>query len=451
VARVLGRLLDADWAAVPAPSSPSSPSWGPRGPPPRHALTRREAVALLATRGPDLDAVLAAADALRARTLGAGATFVANRNVNYTNVCARSCDFCAFSASAPGGGRGGQAGATGPTPASFPSASGGAAATVPAAEAPYFLSPAAIAAAAADAWAAGATEVCMQGGIAPAFEGPDGLAAYEAIIAAAKAGAPGIHVHALSPLEVWTAAGGDPAALPAILDRLAGAGLGSLPGTAAEVLVARVRAALFRGARKKISAREWLTVMAAAHAARLRSTSTLMFGAANDGPADWAAHLAALRALQARTGGFTEFVPLPFVPDLAPGFAAGRLRSGPTRRDCLAVTAVARLFLAGSIDHVQASWPKLGPAALPRLLAAGADDMGGVLMSESISRAAGARFGSALSPADMAAAAVAAGRVPAVRTTLYGRAPEERVVAAFGGAGAAAAAGVVLGGAGALV
>lgn len=436
VARVLGRLLDADWPAVP-PCDGAAPSWGPRGPTPAHALTRKEAAALLGTRGADLEAVLAAADALRARTLGDRATFVTNRNINYTNICSRSCDFCAFSASAPRGGKKGD-----PFLPSFPSASGGAPATVAAAEAPYFYSPDAIAAASADAWAAGATEVCMQGGIAPAFEADGGVRAYEEMVGAARAGAPGIHIHALSPLEVWTAAGGVEAALPAVLRRLADAGLNSLPGTAAEVLVARVRAALFPGALKKLGAREWLRVMQAAHGMGLRSTSTLMFGAANDAPADWAAHLEALRALQARSGGFTEFVPLPFVPDLAPGFAAGRLRAGPTRRDCLAVTAVARLFLLGSIDHVQASWPKLGPAALPRLLAAGADDMGGVLMRESISRAAGAGFGAALSPADLAAAARAAGRTPAVRTTLYGRAPAERVSTAFGGVERARAAGV---------
>ena len=457
ISRTLGRLLDADWprAAGPDPHTGAPPAWGPRGPPHPASLTRAEAASLLSARGPDLEAVLAAADALRARTLGGGAgatataSFVVNRNINYTNLCTRSCDFCAFSAAtgAPPGRRSGEEGHGSPPPP-FPSASGGAPATAAAAEAPYFHSPAAIAAASAEAWAAGATEVCMQGGIHPAFEA-EGVAAYERLVAAAKAGAPSIHVHALSPLEVWTAAGGDPGAVPAVLARLAGAGLGSLPGTAAEVLSHRVRARLFPGGagakKKKVTARQWLRVMRDAHALGLRSTSTLMFGSANDGPAEWAAHLAALRALQGRTGGFTEFVPLPFVPDLAPGFAAGRLRSGPTRRDCLAVTAVARLFFLGSIDHVQASWPKLGPAALPRLLGAGADDAGGVLMSESISKAAGAGFGSGLAPTDLAAAAVAAGRIPVVRTTLYGRAPPERVAAAFGGVEAARAAGVEVG------
>ena len=284
------------------------------------------------------------------------------------------------------------------------------------------MGPADVAAAAAEAWAAGATEVCLQGGIHPAAD----LGSYVRLVEAARAGAPRVHVHAFSPLEVLTAAGGDLGAVPATLARLKAAGLGSLPGTAAEVLVRAVRARLCA---TKLSARAWLRVMRAAHEAGLRSTATIMFGA-TDGPADWASHLVAVRALQDRTGGFTEFVPLPFVPDLAPGYAAGRLRSGPTLREAVLMHAVSRLTLHGSIPNIQASWPKMGPALLPILLAAGANDCGGVLMRESITRAAGGGHGGACGVGAMRAAIAAAGRTPRQRTTLYTDAPPDRVAAA---------------------
>lgn len=233
-----------------------------------------------------------------------------------------ACTFCAFSAARPG------------------SAHPGAAA-----EAPYLMGEDEVEAAAAAAAAAGATELCLQGGIHPTFTG----ATYLRLLAAAKRGAPGAHVHAFSPLEVAHGAATLGVAVPSFLARLRGAGLGSLPGTAAEVLRPAVRRALCPD---KVTSRQWLATVRAAHGAGLRTTATLMFGHV-DAPADWAVHLHALRALQDRTGGFTEFVPLPFVPDAAPGFAAGATRGGPTLRETLLVHAVARLFLAGSIDNIQ--------------------------------------------------------------------------------------------------
>lgn len=318
--------------------------------------------------------------------------------------------------------------------------------------------------------------MCMQGGISPAFDG----ATYPALVAAARRGAPGVHVHAFSPLEVTHGAREAGATVREYLRGLKAAGLGSLPGTAAENLRPGPRRRLCP---EKLSGREWLAVMGAAHEEGLGATATIMFGGA-ESPADWARHLRAVRALQLRAiareergerergggsggerggappaprayrGVFTEFVPLPFVPDRSPGAAAGVLRAGPTRREAVLMHSVARLFFGGAIPNIQASWPKLGVAAVPFLLNAGCNDAGGVLMRESITRAAGGQHGQGVDAAAMRLLVSKANdgrfltrnstsstrkwrgdggggkRVAVQRTTLYGRASAERVAAA---------------------
>ncbi|KAK9832553.1 hypothetical protein WJX81_008558 [Elliptochloris bilobata] len=355
-----------------------------------HELSEREVEQLFAARGADFDAVCSAADAMRARICGNKVTYVVNRNINNTNVCTFACAFCAFSK-----GRAGEE----------------------LRDAPYLLLEAEIARRAAEAWDRGATEVCIQGGIHPDFTGQTYLRTLEA----AKAGAPGIHVHAFSPLEVWHGAASLGWPLAHFLAALRDAGLGSLPGTAAEVLCDDVRAAICPD---KLSSAQWLQVVEAAHEVGLRTTSTIMFGHM-ERPAAWARHLVRLRQLQARTGGITEFVPLPFVHMEAPIYLQGRARRGPTLRECVLMHALARLALP-NIPNIQASWVKMGPERAAQLLACGANDMGGSLMNESITRAAGAGFGQELLPERMEALIRAAGRTPRQRTTLYGSPPVER-------------------------
>jgi FO synthase len=325
---------------------------------------------------------------LRVRQCGDDVTYVVNRNINYTNICAYQCGFCAFS--------------KGKTHEHLRGR-------------PYDLSLEEIARRTAEAWARGATEVCMQGGIHPRFTGRD----YLAILATAKAAAPGIHVHAFSPLEVQHGAGTLGIAPAEFLAMLRDAGLGSLPGTAAEILTDRVRA---RICPDKLSAGQWLGVIGDAHRAGLRTTATIMFGHVEQ-PIDVAEHLLAIRDLQAETGGFTEFVPLPFVHTEAPLYLKGKARRGPTFRETMLVHAVSRLVLGPSIRNIQASWVKLGGEGVARMLAAGVNDLGGTLMNESISRAAGADHGQELSPTEAEAIVRAAGRTPRQRTTLYGTPP----------------------------
>ena len=241
---------------------------------------------------------------------------------------------------------------------------------------------------------------------------------------------PTIHVHAFSPLEVWQGAATAEWDLEDYLLRLKDAGLGSLPGTAAEILDDEVRRILCPD---KVSTAQWLEVMRTAHGVGLRSTATMMFGHIEQ-PRNQARHLLAVRDLQRETGGFTEFVPLPFVADEAPIALRGRARSGPTFEEVVVVHAASRLLLDPWISHIQASWVKLGPEGARALLAAGVDDLGGTLMNESISRAAGAAHGQECPPEVMESAIRAAGRVPAQRTTLYAEAPDDRVAASFGAA-----------------
>lgn len=360
-------------------------------------LTEAEIQALMATRGEECETVCRAADALRLAVNGDVVTYCVNRNVNYTNVCTFGCTFCAFS--------------KGPMAEEARGAS-------------YLLPPAEVARRAVEAWERGATEVCLQGGIHPTFD----ASTYLGYLRAVKEAVPGMHVHAFSPLEVYQGSTRSGIPLRTFLEQLRDAGLGSLPGTAAEILEPSIRALLCAD---KLTADEWVEVIRSAHAVGLKTTSTIMFGHL-ESAASWAHHLARIRAVAlASPGCITEFVPLPFVHPHAPLYRAGRARRGPTLRECLLMHAVARLALHGAVSNIQASWVKMGPEHAAELLAAGANDMGGVLMNESITRAAGASHGQELLPAEMDALIRAAGRVPRQRTTLYGAPPRSQVLASY--------------------
>jgi FO synthase len=360
-------------------------------------LDEDDATALLSARGSALDAVLRAADGLRREVCGDTVTYVVTRNVNYTNVCYFRCGFCAFSKGRLAKNLRG---------------------------APYLVPVAEIARRAEEAWERGAVEICLQGGIHPAFTGET----YVEICEAVKRAVPEIHVHAFSALEIWQGAATLGVPLEEYLARLREAGLGSLPGTAAEVLDDEVRRVLCPD---KVSTGQWLHVHDTAHRIGLRSTTTIMFGHV-DRPRNWARHLLRLRDQQRRSGGFTELVPLPFVHMEAPIYLRGRARPGPTFREALLVHAAGRLALHPWITNVQASWVKLGPDGARGALAAGCNDLGGTLMNESISRAAGAEFGQELPPERMEALIRSAGRVPRQRTTLYREVDPDRMRASFG-------------------
>ncbi|MBM3733258.1 MAG: 7,8-didemethyl-8-hydroxy-5-deazariboflavin synthase subunit CofH [Acidimicrobiia bacterium] len=398
------RLASEDWIAgqTRVPPSLSAPGLGPSG---LAAVTARardgkliaetEIRALFAARGSDFAFVRREADALRCEAAGDAVSYVVNRNINYTNICSYRCAFCAFSK-----GRGKDA-----------------------ARDPAYLLPASeIAARTAEAWARGATEVCLQGGIHPDYDGHT----YFAILAAAKRAAPAIHVHAFSPLEIHHGAETLGLSAAEFLAELKRAGLGSLPGTAAEILDDEVRATLCPD---KIRSGRWLEIVAAAHAIGLKTTATIMFGHV-DAPEHWARHLLRIRDLQRETGGFTEFVPLPFVPMEAPIFRQGRARRGPSFREAVLMHAVARLALHPWIGNIQTSWVKMGPEGAAVALQSGVNDLGGTLMNESITRAAGAIFGQEMPPEAMDALIRRMGRAPRQRTTLYGTPTAERTVQA---------------------
>jgi FO synthase len=349
------------------------------------SLTEDEIVTLFQARGEELRALLHAADRLRSEVRGDAVTYVVNRNINYTNICGYKCGFCAFSK-----GRGSQD-LRGPA---------------------YLLDVDEIARRTVEARAAGATEVCLQGGIHPSYTGNT----YLDIVAAVKAAVPEMHVHAFSPLEITHGARTLGLSLHEYLSRLRTAGLSSLPGTAAEILDDEVRALICPD---KINTEEWLAVMRAAHEVGLRSTATIMFGHA-DHPRHWARHLLRLSTLQQDTGGFTEFVPLPFVHMEAPMWRRGMARSGPTFREAVLMHAVARLVLHPWIQNIQVSWVKMGTDGAAFCLRAGANDLGGTLMNESITRAAGGVNGQELGPERIGAVAASAGRAVRQRTTFYG-------------------------------
>jgi len=360
-------------------------------------LREAEIVQLFAARGAGFEAVCRAADELRQRVNGDVVSYVVTRNINYTNVCYFRCQFCAFSKGKLSENLRGR---------------------------PYDLDLAEIQRRVEEAWERGATEVCLQGGIHPEYTG----ATYLAICRAIKDAIPGIHIHAFSPLEIWQGAKTTGRTVAGFLRELKAAGLSSLPGTAAEVLDDEVRAVICPD---KIKTNQWLEVMDAAHEAGLRSTVTIMYGHV-DRYQHWARHLLRIRALQARTGGFTEFVPLPFVPMETPIYLKGRARRGPTYREAVLMHAVARLVLHPVITSIQTSWVKMGTGGVAACLAAGANDLGGTLMNESITRAAGAVHGQEMPPESMEALIRSLGRNPRQRTTLYADAPAERRAVSFG-------------------
>jgi FO synthase len=359
-------------------------------------LDERQIMRLFASRDIDYRYVNQAADALRRSVSGDVIRYVVNRNINYTNICYFKCKFCAFS--------------KGRTHEDLRGS-------------PYDLDLEEVQRRAVEAWDRGATEVCLQGGIHPDYTGET----YAAVCRAIKAVTPDMHIHAFSALEVTQGAATSNKAIPDFLAELKEAGLGTLPGTAAEILDDDIRRIICPD---KINTQQWLDVQRAAHKAGLRTTSTIMYGHV-ESSRSWAKHLLALRDLQAETGGFTEFVPLPFVHMEAPMYRLGMARKGPTFREAVIMHAIARLSLHPLIANIQTSWVKMGPAGAAICLQSGANDLGGTLMNESISRAAGTQHGQEFPPHEMEALIRSIGRTPQQRSTTYGTISDERRAASF--------------------
>ncbi len=359
-------------------------------------LNMREIRRLFAARDGEVAQIVSAADDLRRRHCGDTVSYVVTRNVNYTNICYFKCRFCAFSKGKTNEKLRGR---------------------------PYDLSLNEVVRRAREAWDRGAVEVCLQGGIHPQYTGQT----YLDIVRAIKSELPDMHVHAFSPLEIHQGAKTLGLSVAEFLERLIEAGLGSLPGTAAEILDDEVRAQLCPD---KIDTAEWFNIVDTAHRLGLKTTATIMFGHV-DRPYHWARHLLRLRHQQQRTGGFTELVPLPFVHMEAPIYLKGGSRRGPTWRETLLVHSVARLVLHPYIRNIQASWVKLGPDGVAACLVAGANDIGGTLMNETITRSAGARHGQEMTPEAMETLLAGLGRPARQRTTLYGVAPADRCKASY--------------------
>ena len=362
-------------------------------------LEEPEIVKLFEAEDDDFVAVCRAADELRRAVNGETVSYVVTRNINYTNICYFKCQFCAFSKGKLAENLRGR---------------------------PYDISMDEIARRAKEAWERGATEVCMQGGIHPAYTG----AKYLEICATVKKAVPHMHVHAFSPLEVFQGAKTLGVSVRDFARELKAIGLGTLPGTAAEILDDEVRAVLCPD---KINTAQWLDVMGTAHREGLRSTATIMFGHV-DRYEHWARHILRIRDLQAETGGFTEFVPLPFVHMEAPIYLKGRSRKGPTFREVVLMHAVGRLSLHALVPNIQTSWVKLGEAGVRACLQAGVNDLGGTLMDETISRSAGAQHGHEMAPQEMEALIRGMNRVPRQRTTLYGDVGDDRYSASLNAA-----------------
>ncbi|CUR58391.1 FO synthase [metagenome] len=345
------------------------------------ALTDDQALALMSAEGELLEGVCRLADDLRRDTVGDDVTYVVNRNINFTNICYVGCRFCAF--------------AQRKTDADA-----------------FSLSLEQVADRAEEAWQLGATEVCMQGGIDPELP----ASAYFDLVSAVKQRVPGMHVHAFSPMEIVSGAARTGLSIEDFLIKAREAGLDTIPGTAAEILDDEVRWVLTKG---KLPTKTWIEVVSTAHKVGLRSSSTMMYGHV-DNPRHWVQHLRVLRRIQDESGGFTEFVPLPFVHTSSPIYLAGVARPGPTLRDNLAVHAMGRIMLHGSIDNIQTSWVKLGVDGTRAMLQAGANDVGGTLMEETISRMAGSEHGSAKTVAELVEIGAGIGRPVVERTTVYG-------------------------------
>ncbi|MFI5392292.1 MAG: 5-amino-6-(D-ribitylamino)uracil--L-tyrosine 4-hydroxyphenyl transferase CofH, partial [Myxococcota bacterium] len=345
-------------------------------------ISDEEALALFQAEGASLDALCRVADLLRAEAVGDDVTYVVNRNINFTNVCYVGCRFCAFAQREMD------------------------------AES-YTLTLSEVADRAEEAWELGATEVCMQGGIHPDLPG----SFYFDLLDAVKARTPGMHIHAFSPMEVMNGSTKLGLSYAEFLAEAKRRGLGTIPGTAAEILDDEVRWALTKG---KLPADTWEEIVRTAHGLGIRSSSTIMFGHV-DAPPHWVGHLRRLARIQADTGGFTEFVPLPFVHQHAPIYLAGKARPGATSAEQLRMHAVARILLDGLIENIQVSWVKMGVEACQTVLRSGANDFGGTLMEETISRMAGAEWGIEMTPDQFDDAIRAIGRTPVVRTTTYER------------------------------
>ena len=343
--------------------------------------------------------MLTVANDLRKQVSGEVVRYAVNRNINYTNICYYKCKFCAFS--------------KGKTHEALRGT-------------PYDLDMTEIVRRSVEAWDRGATEVCLQGGIHPDYTGET----YVRICQAIKQAVPGMHIHAFSPLEIHQGAATLGLSLMAFLTRLKEAGLGTLPGTAAEILDDEIRAIICPD---KINTGEWVDVITTAHKVGLRTTSTIMYGHV-ESPLNWARHLLVLRDVQAQTGGITEFVPLPFVHMEAPMYLRGMARKGPTLREAILMHAVARLALHPLIPNIQTSWVKMGPEGAAMCLEAGANDLGGTLMNESISRAAGTQHGQEFPPEAMESLIGGLGRTPVQRDTLYRAVGNERRAVSFGAA-----------------
>jgi len=343
-------------------------------------LSFEQALALAVSEGLDLQALVAVADYLRRETVGETITYVVNRNINFTNVCFVGCSFCGF-------GRG------------------------PAAPDSYSLSSEEIVRRAQEAWDCGASEVCIQGGLPRDLDG----FFYRDLLRAIKRAIPAMHVHAFSPMEIDYGVLKTGMPLRDYLRMLRDEGLGSIPGTAAEILDDRIRIQL---SPNKLPVARWVEIVTAAHEVSIPSTSTMMYGHVED-PADWVRHLLLLRSIQKRTGGFTEFVPLGFIHQNTRLYKHGGARPGAKRDEHLLVHALSRVLLHGSIHNVQVSWVKLGINTSLACLQAGANDFGGTLMEENISKAAGATFGEYVSPEEFRTHIRTIGRIPAERSTTY--------------------------------
>ena len=346
-------------------------------------ITSGEAKILFESQGEDVRRVLQAADVIRRRLVGDDVTYVVNRNINFTNVCYMGCRFCAFAKRLEDLGA-------------------------------EFLDLREIVHRAEEAHDRGATEVCIQGGLHPNMEGDY----YLKIVRAIKTALPELHIHAFSPFEIWYGARKMRRSYRDLLSELKEAGLGSMPGTAAEILDIEIRKILTRN---KLSTEQWVEIITTAHEVGIPTTSTIMYGHV-DGPIQWATHLDTIRSMQKNTGGFTEFVPLAFVHEDFPLYnERENVRPGPTARESFLIHAVARIFLQNYIKNIQASWVKLGPAFARDVLQCGANDLGGTLMNESISRAAGGRNGQEMTSRELRSLINSVGRTAVQRTTLYNK------------------------------